>query len=59
MLLFIMFGSTPVSGHGNIFEPCKWYRALYDCTKKRELKMRILSLGSNLKKKRKDRRWLD
>ena len=32
MLPFIMFGSTPFSGHGHIFEPCKQYRALRACT---------------------------
>ena len=44
MLPFIMFDSTPISGHGNNFELCKRYRAPRARTQKRARKGGFWSL---------------
>ena len=54
MLPFIMFDSTPVLRHGNIFEPSKRYIAPHACTKKERRKRSILSLFKNKKRERRD-----
>ena len=48
MLPFIMFDSTPISGHGNNFERCKRYIVPFDRTKKIEEIRRILAFGTNI-----------
>ena len=48
MLPFIIFNSTQVSEHGNIFELRKRYGSPRSRTRKSEQEMSILFLGPNL-----------
>ena len=50
MLPVIMFHYTPGSGHGNIFEPHKRYRAPRTCTKKIRKKDDFFLIFESIKK---------
>ena len=56
MLPFIIIDYTPGSGHGHIFEPCKWYRAPYAQTKKENKKEDFGLWSKSLKKRNCGRR---